>query len=135
MAEQHPGVSEYWFLKYYRVLVIEEPSGLKVVSVDVYAPQAPRALGGGSSTICIGDSRYCIVYTAVDRSILERVYGGLAERIRSASIVSIKAGERVETVNVRYVIEGDIGYKEAESLFYGSWRIIGCRPPGENELP
>lgn len=130
---EHPSnVSEYWFLRYYRVLVVEE-DGEKIVSVDVYKKGYDHEVVDEN---CLSSKEYCILYSEVDKNKYSSVFEkSIYDKIDKIVIVGVKARDRLETVNVRYVVKGDLTYNDIEQLFYASWRIIGCSAPRSEELP
>ncbi|MET1159652.1 MAG: hypothetical protein ABWW65_01700, partial [Thermoprotei archaeon] len=54
-------VSEYWFLDYYRVLVISENTH-KVISVDVYRR---KWIFEDYEEVCSHDNKYCLLYKII----------------------------------------------------------------------
>ncbi|WFO75423.1 hypothetical protein J4526_00525 [Desulfurococcaceae archaeon MEX13E-LK6-19] len=130
--EQPSNVSEYWFLRYYRVLIIEE-NGKKTVSVDVYKKGFVHKI---TSEKCLENKEYCILYSEIDKKDYLKILGeDLANKIEKTIVVGVKAKNKTETVNVRYIINGELTYNDIERLFYKSWEIIGCNAPREEELP
>ncbi len=112
-------LSEYWFLDYYRVLKIRS-NGKYLLSIDVYRRGFPFE---PSYRECVMDDKYCLLYHEypIDRVGIDGV-----ERV---VITGVKAGDRYETVNVRWVLSIDPGYDLIEEIFYRSWEVIGCRRP------
>ena len=130
--EQPSNVSEYWFLRYYRVLVIAENSK-KTVSVDVYKKGFNHVT---TSEKCLENKEYCILYSEIDKKDYFELFGkDLGNKIEKIIIVGIKAKDKTETVNVRYIVNGELTYNDIGKLFYKSWEIIGCNPPRGEELP
>lgn len=131
--EKPSNVNEYWFLKYYRVLVIEEDDK-KIVSVDVYKKDFTVT----SNTVlkCIDDKNYCIMYRELSMPEYRNVIpSSLRDKVKKVVVVGVKAKDKLETINVRYVVHGDLKYSDVEELFYTSWKLIKCSPPREEELP
>ncbi len=125
-------VSEYWFYNYYRVLVIELDKEY-VVEVDVYRKDWP--FKDVDKIECLSNKKYCMLYKSISPEYImsnnllsDEV---LVKSLNKVIIVGVKVGERSEVINVRYFINKDImlRYDYLESLFYSSWRIIGCKPP------
>jgi len=118
-------VSEYWFMDYYRVLVISTgESNEKVVSVDVYRRTWPYS---DYSELCVASGRYCLLYKElVPREI---AYRFSRFEIKKIIVTGVRAGKISEVVNVRWLIEGQVSYSDLEELFYLSWKLIGCRGP------
>ena len=131
--EAPDNVSEYWFLEFYRVLVTRIDNE-NYVSVDVYREEWPWSLDG-STKICVKDEEYCLLYHVIDRDLVNKVFDKLAENIVKVEAVGVKTGDKLETVNVRYIIRGELKYNDIEQLFYNSWKLIGCSPPSIEELP
>lgn len=131
---EKPGnVSEYWFLKYYRVLVIEEDDK-KIVSVDVYR----KNFVATSKTVlkCIDGENYCIMYEELSEPEYRDVIpSSLRDKVKKVVVVGVKAKDKLETINVRYVVHGNLKYSDVEELFYASWKLIKCSSPREEELP
>jgi len=117
-------ISEYWFHDYWRVLIIEL-SNRTIVSVDVYRD---GWFWNTDSMKCIDVENYCILYHKVSMDELSRVFGELSKYFISVEVVGIKAKDRLETVNVRYMVSGDkkLTYNDISELFYKSWILIGC---------
>jgi len=122
--ESMENISEYWFHEYWRVLLIGSGDHL-IVSVDVYRT---GWFWNTDSMECLSDGKYCLLYHNVSRDELDRVLGELSKYIVKAEIVGVKAGERFETVNVRYTVSRDreLTYNDISDLFYSSWKLIGC---------
>lgn len=120
-------VSEYWFLDYYRVLVVDLGDGSRFISVDVYR----RDWRFKDYDIeCVGDGKYCLLYKTLkpdpSKYVLSRA------RIERIVVTGVKASDRYETVNVRWFVKGDLSYSDIEKIFYWSWELIGCQGPRDN---
>ncbi len=118
-GEVYRVLSEYYFLDYYRVLKVRSGDRF-VLSVDVYRRTYPFK---PEKELCIDDGKYCILYHYIDPSTTN--IGGV-EEIRATGI---KAGDIVETVNVRWILDHEPPIREIEKIFRESWRVIGCRAP------
>ncbi len=118
----YENVSEYWLLDHYRVLVVKTGKDKYFVSVDVYRRKWP--FNGFDDEICVSSNKYCIVYKEIsDLGKLDDL------DIDKAIVTGVKIGDRVETVNVRWVLKGALKYSVVESIFYESWKLIGCGGP------
>ncbi|ABN69838.1 hypothetical protein Smar_0736 [Staphylothermus marinus F1] len=115
-------VSEYWFLDHYRVLFVKVDEKTTVVSVDVYRRRWP--FDNYDEEICVSENKYCIVYKNIDNH-REHINADIEKIV----VAGIKTPEGIETVNVRWFITGNISFKDAEKLFYESWKLIGCKGP------
>ncbi len=122
-------VSEYWFHNYYRVLVVKTGSSY-LVSVDVYRKGWIWSIDDRE---CVCNGEYCLLYHRVSREELASIDGleDVIDRVVEAFIVGVKARDRLETVNVRYRIEGSspLKYSDIEKIFYASWSLTKTNPP------
>jgi hypothetical protein len=125
--EEKPGnITEYWFLDYYRVLVVELGGDEKLVSVDVYRR---GWLYEDYEYECVSNNRYCILYK--DLEPIDK-YSLPTASIEKITVTGIKALDQYEIVNVRWFIRGKLVYRDVENIFYWSWELIGCKGPRDN---
>lgn len=130
--ERPRNVVEKWFHKYYRVLIVNIGDE-KLVSVDVYVNKWPFNIDRKE---CVDGEKYCLLYKIIDdRDDIARFFGDLSSKIVRVEVTGVKARDRYETVNIRYVIRGELCDKEIEELFYKSWRLVGVGAPSVDELP
>jgi hypothetical protein len=123
----YENVSEYWFLDHYRVLVVKTNDNKYFVSVDVYRRKWP--FNDFDDEICVSNNKYCIVYKEI--SELDKL-NDLDINVDKIIITGVKVGDHVETVNVRWVLEGELKYSVVEGIFYKSWKLIGCGGPRDD---
>ncbi len=121
MEKIYEVVSEYWFLQFYRVLKIKTDDKY-FLSVDVYRPRYPF---NPTSKTCVKDEEYCTLYYEYP---VENIGIKGVEKI---IVTGVKAKDKTETVNVRWILSIDPDYKLVEEIFYKSWEIIGCKPPSD----
>lgn len=121
-------VSEYWFLDYYRVLLIDLDNNKKFLSVDVY--RRNWVFRENYVEKCVADKKYCLLYKELKPD--PDKYSLTNGKVIKIIVTGIKAEEIYETINVRWVIEGNITYKDIEKIFYWSWKLIGCEGPRNN---
>lgn len=120
-------VSEYWFMDYYRVLVVNLNGIRKFVSVDVYRPGWPFS---EHEELCISSAACCLLYKELGAS----EYASLFDRVSVEKIVvtGVKTNGSLETINVRWFIRGEPTYSDIEKIFRCSWELIGCKSPKDS---
>lgn len=108
-----PGIiEEYYFDEYYRVLVMAD--GAKyVVSVDVYH------VGwnfNGCKELCMGEICLLVKELApivkIDSINIEKII-----------IIGTKVGNRLETINVKWIVSNRPSDNEMLKIFRSSWKI------------
>jgi len=133
IVERPENISEYWFHKYYRVLVIELDGSEKIVNVDVYRK---GWIFDNYKETCLSNGKYCLLnYVIEDVERLKTLLGELCTKVKKIGIMGVKVGEKVETINVKYFVIGDLRYDEIKELFYKSWELIKSNLPQESSLP
>lgn len=115
-------VKEYWFSKHYRVVVVKEKDNRVVVSVDTYRK---GWFFQDYEEVCVNTGEACLMYKTIENPSV--IVHGL--RVIKIIVTGVKTRNTVETVNVRWICEGDVNEETAKRLFEASWRLINANKP------
>lgn len=105
-------IREYYFDEYYRVIVVRDGEKY-VVSVDVYRP---NWVFSDHREICAENT--CLLFKELDN----RVMG--VSGVEKTIIIGAKTGNRVETINVKWIIDHEPSEEEIREMYKYSWSIV-----------
>lgn len=108
-----PDVEEYYFDDYYRVVVVKDGQDY-VVSVDVYKNSWAYDV---YESICVENT--CLFVKRLSGDSTRCVSG-----VREVMITGVKVGSKVETINVKWILDHKPSFQEVGALYECSWRLI-----------
>lgn len=116
-------VKEFWFSKHYRVIVVKERDSRVFVSVDTYRK---GWFFKDYDEVCVDTGEACLMYKTIENPDVN--IEGL--KVFRVVVTGVKTANSLETVNVRWVCEGEVDEERAKKLFEESWRLINTASAG-----
>lgn len=111
-SDYNANVEEYYFDDYYRVVILRE-NGSYVVSVDVYSSDW---IFKSFESICV--ENVCMLVKRL-KDIPTEV-NGVSEII----IIGVRVKDKLETINVKWVMDHKPSREELERVYRSSWQLI-----------
>ncbi|MEM1532467.1 MAG: hypothetical protein QW521_01335 [Desulfurococcaceae archaeon] len=114
--------TELWFDKHYRVIAVDLGDGV-FVSIDVYMSGFPWSI---DAEACLSSRDYCILYHRVRAEEIAKYYGELAGEALFLEIVGVRAGDRLETTDVRILFRKNahLSKSDLENLYSSTLKLL-----------
>ncbi|MEM0325732.1 MAG: hypothetical protein QW733_01690 [Desulfurococcaceae archaeon] len=106
-------VEEYYFDDYYRVVVVRDEQD-HIVSVDVYRPTWKY---DSYESICV--ENVCLLISVLRNPEISAIHG-----VKKIIVIGVKVNEKVETVNVKWIVDHKPSRSEVEAMYRESWRLV-----------